>query len=410
MNAHEAQPKLSSTGVTSGSARSPTPASSASASKLDSKPSTPPKDSNSPVPTAKDPTIEAKPHASGHAGAGDVDDCDDDKPAISTYKTVPMPTVARVSGKTSAPSKSETGSHGGGKDGEDDCEEDGAVGARSTHFVKAKPTDSGGGQDKGGEHPFGPGVGANEEDCDDEAATHGTHGVEAKPTTAGWGHNKGGNHPFGPGVGADEEDCENESSQHGAAQVKPAPTAKPNNGSNSGTRPTGQADGAEDCEEDGSSPYDLKSLPSTGGRSAGNNGSHNNGKGGAVGAHVSAGTAATASAKAAPAQRTGNSGASKANGLAGGTHSVYAKEDCDEHDKQDISPEKRDSGATSNVAQAKPKPKPSGATGRVYAPFGPYKITDQPEFGWRGLMLDTSRNYFSPKVMKKVSEIPRLIL
>lgn len=40
--------------------------------------------------------------------------------------------------------------------------------------------------------------------------------------------------------------------------------------------------------------------------------------------------------------------------------------------------------------------------GRVYAPFAPYHIKDQPAMGWRGLMLDTARNYLSVKAIKRV--------
>lgn len=40
--------------------------------------------------------------------------------------------------------------------------------------------------------------------------------------------------------------------------------------------------------------------------------------------------------------------------------------------------------------------------GRVYAPFAPYSITDEPVMGWRGLMLDTARNYLPIKDIKRV--------
>lgn len=40
-----------------------------------------------------------------------------------------------------------------------------------------------------------------------------------------------------------------------------------------------------------------------------------------------------------------------------------------------------------------------------YAPTAPYEIEDKPAFGWRAVMLDTSRNWFSKKSIFKVSPI-----
>jgi hexosaminidase len=38
---------------------------------------------------------------------------------------------------------------------------------------------------------------------------------------------------------------------------------------------------------------------------------------------------------------------------------------------------------------------------RVYAPFAPYEVDDKPSFGWRAILLDTSRNFFSvPSIVK----------
>ena len=48
---------------------------------------------------------------------------------------------------------------------------------------------------------------------------------------------------------------------------------------------------------------------------------------------------------------------------------------------------------------------PAGNTeeaGRVYAPFAPYEIEDKPAFGWRAVLRDTSRNYFSVESILKV--------
>ena len=41
--------------------------------------------------------------------------------------------------------------------------------------------------------------------------------------------------------------------------------------------------------------------------------------------------------------------------------------------------------------------------GWLYAPFGPYEIWDKPAFGWRSVLVDTSRNFFSTKSLKSVS-------
>ena len=30
----------------------------------------------------------------------------------------------------------------------------------------------------------------------------------------------------------------------------------------------------------------------------------------------------------------------------------------------------------------------------LYAPFGPYEVSDSPAFGWRAVLLDTSRNFY----------------
>jgi hexosaminidase len=41
--------------------------------------------------------------------------------------------------------------------------------------------------------------------------------------------------------------------------------------------------------------------------------------------------------------------------------------------------------------------------GRIYAPFAPYEISDKPAFGWRAVLLDTSRHFFSIQSILKVS-------
>lgn len=47
---------------------------------------------------------------------------------------------------------------------------------------------------------------------------------------------------------------------------------------------------------------------------------------------------------------------------------------------------------------------------RVYAPFAPYQVDDKPSFGWRAVLLDTSRNFFSvPSIVKASRQRLRLI-
>jgi hexosaminidase len=46
-----------------------------------------------------------------------------------------------------------------------------------------------------------------------------------------------------------------------------------------------------------------------------------------------------------------------------------------------------------------------GATGGYhYLPFGPYSIEDKPAFGWRSVLLETSRHFFSVKAIERVSQ------
>ena len=45
---------------------------------------------------------------------------------------------------------------------------------------------------------------------------------------------------------------------------------------------------------------------------------------------------------------------------------------------------------------------------KLYAPSGPYVIHDRPAFGWRAVLLDTSRHYFSTSVLKRQVNIMAL--
>jgi hexosaminidase len=45
----------------------------------------------------------------------------------------------------------------------------------------------------------------------------------------------------------------------------------------------------------------------------------------------------------------------------------------------------------------------SKVKGKWYAPAAPYEIEDKPAFGWRAVMLDTSRNWFGKESLLKVS-------
>jgi hexosaminidase len=48
----------------------------------------------------------------------------------------------------------------------------------------------------------------------------------------------------------------------------------------------------------------------------------------------------------------------------------------------------------------------SKTEGTTYAPAAPYEIEDKPAFGWRAVMLDTSRNWFGKEAIMKASTLP----
>jgi hexosaminidase len=47
--------------------------------------------------------------------------------------------------------------------------------------------------------------------------------------------------------------------------------------------------------------------------------------------------------------------------------------------------------------------------GKQYAPFAPYEIDDKPAFGWRAVLLDTSRNYFGVPAILKMLDTMSLV-
>lgn len=49
----------------------------------------------------------------------------------------------------------------------------------------------------------------------------------------------------------------------------------------------------------------------------------------------------------------------------------------------------------------------SGST--IYAPYGPYHIVDEPAFGWRAIMLDTSRNFFPKGLIMKQLDVMAMV-
>lgn len=46
---------------------------------------------------------------------------------------------------------------------------------------------------------------------------------------------------------------------------------------------------------------------------------------------------------------------------------------------------------------------------KLYAPFGPYEIHDRPSFGWRAVLLDTSRHFFPIEVLKRQLDIMTMV-
>ncbi|WVR09131.1 hypothetical protein IAU60_006193 [Kwoniella sp. DSM 27419] len=48
-------------------------------------------------------------------------------------------------------------------------------------------------------------------------------------------------------------------------------------------------------------------------------------------------------------------------------------------------------------------------SGLMFAPFAPYSIQDKPAFGWRGLLLDTSRHYFSLEAIRRTLDTMSMV-
>ena len=51
----------------------------------------------------------------------------------------------------------------------------------------------------------------------------------------------------------------------------------------------------------------------------------------------------------------------------------------------------------------------SGQSPDIFAPSGPYHIEDKPTFGWRGVMLDTSRHFLSKETIKKQLDVMAMV-
>jgi hexosaminidase len=60
------------------------------------------------------------------------------------------------------------------------------------------------------------------------------------------------------------------------------------------------------------------------------------------------------------------------------------------------------SGQTDQVNEEDISGSRSETEGKWYAPAAPYEIEDKPAFGWRAVLLDTSRNWFSKEAILKV--------
>lgn len=59
-------------------------------------------------------------------------------------------------------------------------------------------------------------------------------------------------------------------------------------------------------------------------------------------------------------------------------------------------------GQTDQSSDAQGRGMESETKGKWYAPAAPYEIQDKPAFGWRAVMLDTSRNWFGKGAILKV--------
>ena len=57
---------------------------------------------------------------------------------------------------------------------------------------------------------------------------------------------------------------------------------------------------------------------------------------------------------------------------------------------------------TDQVSEVSSTGSRSETMGKWYAPAAPYEIEDKPAFGWRAVMLDTSRNWFGKEAILKV--------
>lgn len=310
--------------------------------------------------TSMTPPADNTPAASGQpAGADDADKPKESGTNSNSGKNSGPGEVNAHEGHDRNGSSSVSGGSATGDGNADDCDEGGA--SKDDFKIEPMPSTK---QDDKAKNAQGGAIGGDDEDCEDEDA--GTKSPYVKKPLPPKGQS-----------GTEDENCEDDAgptvagaaSGHSAGQRGDA-KSKANGGPLAECDATGGKD--DDCEEEE--------------QAEGSNANEHHGQ-----PHSPAGADHSASASA--------STSTPAPQISGTADNSNGKgDDCEDEHKRGLhwSTKRAEKGGGDGK-------KGEGKGGRIYAPFGPYKITDQPAFGWRGLMLDTSRNYFSPVVMKKVS-------